>query len=34
MGKEFDVKIQVTDTWVLKKNEWILLAGHATVLPK
>lgn len=34
MGKEFDVKIQVTDTWVLKKNKWILLAGHATILSK
>lgn len=33
MGKEFDVKLHVTDTWVFRNNEWILLAGHASALP-
>jgi len=34
MDKEFEATLQVTDTWVLRNNEWVLLAGHATVLPK
>ncbi|MCU0437215.1 MAG: nuclear transport factor 2 family protein [Raineya sp.] len=33
MGKDFEAKLLVTDTWVLRNNEWILLAGHASVLP-
>ncbi|MFN8341895.1 MAG: nuclear transport factor 2 family protein [Cyclobacteriaceae bacterium] len=32
--KDFDVRLAVTDTWVLKDGVWILLAGHATILPK
>lgn len=31
--KLFDVKLNVTDTWVKTKDGWKLLAGHATLLP-
>ena len=32
--KPFDNKLLVTDTWVLTKGNWILLAGHATLINK
>ncbi len=28
----FDVKLYVTDTWVKVNSNWVLLAGHATVI--
>jgi hypothetical protein len=31
-GNAFDVKLYVTDTWVKVNSNWILLAGHATVI--
>ncbi|MBI3221460.1 MAG: nuclear transport factor 2 family protein [Bacteroidetes bacterium] len=31
-GNAFDVKLYVTDTWVKVNTNWILLAGHATVI--
>jgi hypothetical protein len=31
-GNAFDVKLHVTDTWVKVNSNWILLAGHATVI--
>lgn len=31
-GNNFDVKLRVTDTWVRIGSNWILLAGHATVV--
>jgi hypothetical protein len=31
--KTFDVKLNVTDTWVKTTDGWKLLAGHATLLP-
>jgi ketosteroid isomerase-like protein len=31
-GNSFDVKLHVTDTWVRIGSNWILLAGHATVI--
>jgi hypothetical protein len=33
-GKDFDNQVLVTDTWVLKDSQWLLLSGHATLLPK
>jgi ketosteroid isomerase-like protein len=33
-GNSFDVKLYVTDTWVKIGSNWILLAGHATVVNK
>jgi hypothetical protein len=32
-GKTFDVKLNVTDTWVKTGKRWSLLSGHATLLP-
>ena len=31
--KYFDVKLNVTDTWVKTTDGWKILAGHATLLP-
>ncbi len=31
-GNAFDVKLNVTDTWVKVQSNWVLLAGHATVI--
>lgn len=31
-GKDFDVRLHVTDTWVLTDGSWRLLAGHASRL--
>lgn len=31
--KAFDVKLNVTDTWVKTADGWKLLSGHATLLP-
>lgn len=31
--KAFDVKLNVTDTWVKTTDGWKLLSGHATILP-
>lgn len=33
-GKSFDVRLNVTDTWVKTKIGWKILAGHATLLPQ
>jgi ketosteroid isomerase-like protein len=33
-GNSFDVKLYVTDTWVKIGSNWILLAGHATIVNK
>jgi ketosteroid isomerase-like protein len=32
-NKPFDVKLNVTDTWVKTGKHWKILAGHATLLP-
>ncbi|MCI0751484.1 MAG: nuclear transport factor 2 family protein, partial [Flammeovirgaceae bacterium] len=31
-GKVFDVKLNVTDTWVKTADGWKILAGHASVI--
>ncbi len=31
-GKDFDVRLRVTDTWHLTEGKWVILAGHASKL--
>lgn len=33
-GKDFDVKLLVTDTWVKTESGWKLLSGHASKAPE
>ncbi len=33
-GKEFDVKLLVTDTWIKTESGWKLLSGHASKAPE
>ena len=33
-GKEFDVKLLVTDTWIKTASGWRLLSGHASKAPE
>lgn len=33
-GKEFDVKLLVTDTWIKTTSGWKLLSGHASKAPE
>jgi hypothetical protein len=32
-GKEFDVKLLVTDTWIKTNSGWKILSGHASKVP-
>lgn len=32
-GKPFDYRFLVTDTWVRQGDRWVLLAGHASLIP-
>lgn len=32
-GKTFDQRVRVTDTWVRQQGRWVLLAGHASLIP-
>ena len=32
-GKPFDYRFLVTDTWVRQGARWVLLAGHASLIP-
>jgi ketosteroid isomerase-like protein len=33
-GKEFDVSLLVTDTWIETRSGWKILSGHASPQPK
>lgn len=33
-GKEFDVKLLVTDTWIKTPSGWKILSGHASKAPE